>query len=153
MIRSGAVVGDYMTRDLTSVSEETTLREVTELLALSRLYGVPVVNDENRIVGFVSEKTIVKSVFPERIDTDNMLITLDKFQQIIKRVGNIGETKVDVFMLRDIIRVKEEDLIADIVDIILNKDISILPVEKENKLVGVITRADICKFLMDSNQL
>jgi len=146
-------VKDYMTRDITSVTPDMTLRDVAELLALHRLYGVPVVDDDNKVVGFISEKTLLKAVFPERIDSDSRIITLDKFQQIIKRLGNFGDTEVGSFMRRDTIKVCEDDLIADVVDIILNKDISSLPVTRSGQIVGMINRADICKFMLDSDHL
>jgi len=146
-------VREFMTRDLTAVTEDMTLQDVAELLSIRRLYGVPVVNQYNQVIGFISEKTLVRSVFPERVDTDNMMITLNKFAQIIKRIGNIGESKVKTFMRSDPIVVKEETLIADVVEIILNKDINSLPVCRDGVLVGVITRANICRFLIDSDRL
>ncbi len=67
MLHHSNIVADYMTRDLTAVSVETTLREVIEILSSERIYGVPVIDDDNKVIGFISEKTVVRSVFPERI--------------------------------------------------------------------------------------
>ena len=49
------LVGDLMDRDLTAVSPETTVAEAVEIMAGHRISGVPVVDEEGRILGFLSE--------------------------------------------------------------------------------------------------
>ena len=48
-------VGDVMTRDVTSVTPETALRDVAQLLGEKRISGVPVVDARGKCLGIVSE--------------------------------------------------------------------------------------------------
>ena len=56
-------VKDLMTRDVLTVRAETTLKEAAALLAERRISGLPVVDDERRVLGVLSEGDIL---FKER---------------------------------------------------------------------------------------
>jgi predicted transcriptional regulator len=144
---------EYMRRDLTCATEEMSIREVAELLSVTQIFGLPVVNKFNQVVGFISEKTIIETVFPERIDTDHIVISLDKFMQIVNRTEDIERIKVRSIMHMHIYTVTEETMIVDVVELILNKNLHIVPVVRDGFLVGTISRASVCKFLIDSNQV
>jgi molybdopterin-containing oxidoreductase family membrane subunit len=57
----GTVAGDIMTRDVVTVGPDATVEEISRILSTNRISGVPVVNDENRVVGVVSESDIIFS--------------------------------------------------------------------------------------------
>ena len=49
-------IGDLMDRDLTSVTENTPLKEAIEMLSQHNLTGLPVVDEMGFLVGFISER-------------------------------------------------------------------------------------------------
>ena len=62
-------VQDIMTKKVLTVRPETTVREVAEILVNHKISGVPVVEDDGRLVGIVSEGDLVRKEFaPELPD-------------------------------------------------------------------------------------
>src|SRR5438045_9209893 len=52
-------VEDVMTKDVVAVGPEATLKEVARLLAEDGMSGLPVVDDDGRVVGVVSEEDVL----------------------------------------------------------------------------------------------
>lgn len=59
-------IADVMDRDLTALTVDSTLGEAIEVLSRHGLTGVPVVDDQLRLVGFLSEQDIVRAALPDR---------------------------------------------------------------------------------------
>ncbi|MFC1752800.1 HPP family protein [Thermoproteota archaeon] len=146
-------VYEFMTRDLSAAVEHMTLREVTELLSRRQLVSLPIVNTFNQVIGYITEDMIIRAVFPERLDPDNITISLDKFRQVIKRIGDIGTIEIATIMDPHPVTVQEDTLIADAVDLIINRGLHSISVVRDSLLVGTVTRASLCRFLIDSNKL
>lgn len=56
-------VQDIMTKKVLTVRPETTVREVAEILVNHKISGVPVVEDDGRLVGIVSEGDLMARRF------------------------------------------------------------------------------------------
>ncbi len=138
---------DMMIRDLTSVTETTTLREVENLLYHSRLSGVPVVDNESKVIGYISEKDIIESAFPGAGMGAGMLF-VHNWAQTFLRLSQAGEGLVKDYMTKDPICVTEDENDAMVVEIMLSGHRKVLPVVRDEKLVGVITRSNLCRVLM-----
>ena len=147
-------VKDFLTRDLTSVTPETPLKEVAEILSWRGLSGIPVVNDKNEVIAFISEKDIISSIFPEQVNIENPdVIRIENLSQIITKLTSVGEVLVKDFMNENIICATEEMPIVDVAGIMLKKGIKRLPVLRDKKLVGVVDRANLTKALIEEGSL
>jgi len=147
-------VKDFISRDLTSVTENTPLRDVAEILSWRGLSGVPVVNGSNEVIGFISEKDIITSLFPEQVKIENPdMIRMDNLSQLIKKLNTVGEALVQDYMNKNIICASEETPIADIAGIMLRKDIKRLPVLRDKRLVGVVDRSSLTRALIETGSL
>lgn len=147
-------VKDFLTRDLTSVSPETPLKEVAEILSWRGLSGVPVVNEKNEVIAFISEKDIITSIFPEQVKIENPdLIRIDNLSQLITKLTAVGEATVKDYMNENIICATENMPIADVAGIMLKKGIKRLPVLRDKKLVGVVDRANLTRTLIEEGVL
>jgi len=147
-------VKDFMTRDLTSLSPESTLKKAVSLLSKASLTGVPVVDKELKVVGFVSEKDIIQIAFPSSAGLVHDSIFVHDFSRILQQLGEIGEKKVDDAMTSDPIVTDEEKTDEEVAEIMLTEKIKILPVvrPKTKILAGVVTRSDLLKALFEKNE-
>jgi CBS domain-containing protein len=147
-------VRDFITRDLTSVTLDTPLKEVAEILSWRGISGVPVVDGKNEVIGFISEKDLITSLFPEQVRIENPdVIRIDNLAQIVKKLTSVGEARVTDYMNTNIICVSEETPISDIAGIILKKGIKRLPVLRDKRLVGVIDRANLVRVMFERGSL
>ncbi|MFH1541471.1 MAG: CBS domain-containing protein [bacterium] len=143
-------VKDFLTRDLTSVAENAPLVEVAEVLSLRSLSGIPVVNDKNELVGFISEKDIISSIFPERVKIENTdVIGFSNLSQVVKKLGRVGQAMVKDYMSKTIYSAKEEDTASDVAELMMHKDLTRVPVVRNKRLVGIIDRASLSRILLE----
>ena len=142
-------VKDFITRDLTSVTEDAPLIEVAEILSLRALSGIPVVNKNNEVTGFVSEKDIIGSIFPEQVKFENPdLIGLGNLSHVVKKLSTVGQAKVKDYMTPADC-VKEETPAPDVAEIMLHKDLKRVPVTRNKKLVGIVDRSSLSMILLE----
>ncbi|MFH1347192.1 MAG: CBS domain-containing protein [Candidatus Margulisiibacteriota bacterium] len=139
-----------MKLDLTSVSETALLKEAAGILAKTHLSGLPVVNDKNQVIGFISERDIIAAAFPETILTKTPeIISLANLSLIVKKLNGKGKLKVKDYLGHELYYAEEETPLHDIIELMLDKNLKRLPVLKDKQLVGVIERAAISKVAME----
>ncbi|MBT9439136.1 MAG: CBS domain-containing protein [Desulfobacterales bacterium] len=147
-------VRDFITRDLTSVTEDTPLREVAELLSLRELIGIPVVNRENEVTGWISETDIIASIFPEKVKIENPdVIYFMNLSQVVKKLTQVGQAMVRDYMIRNVYRVKEDTPASDVVELMLHKDFKRVPVVRNKRLVGVVDRSSLSRILLEEGSI
>lgn len=121
-------VADYMTEHHQPIHCGTPLSEVVERLIHDHLTGLPVVDDHRRVIGFVSEQDCVKQALEDSYYCNQ-------------------NARVNEVMRKDVLTVSPNDDIIEVAQRIINHQPKIYPVVKDEKLVGIITRADILKAL------
>jgi CBS domain-containing protein len=149
-----ATVSDIMTRTLTTVSPETSIRDVARVLCSNRISGVPVVNAEGALVGIISESDLMVHAAaigepenPDRGWWKSLFVNETKLARQYARTH--GRTAEHV-MTTPVLTVAENDAVADIARIMGEHKIKRLPVMRDGALVGIVTRADLLKILAGS---
>lgn len=117
-------VEDYMTTQLFTVQEDELLEMVAFLMERNQIRHVPVEDEQNRLVGLVSYRSIL------RMASD------------MGNEGDKGTTPVKTIMERDPVCVTPETSTLEAIDMMLKNAVSCLPVLKGEKLVGLVTEAD-----------
>ena len=121
-------VQSIMTNSVVSVKPETPIFDALNLLVKSRISGVPVVDRENRVVGIFSEK--------------------DVLEMLIDKNSDIKKT-VDDYMTRDVVCFTEEDNAVDICKFFIKNDLRRVPIVKDGKLVGIVSRRNIVELILE----
>ncbi len=109
---------DIMTKRVVTVSPCTSVKELSEILAKKRISGVPVVDEQKRVVGIVTEADIL---------------------------AKPGAKTVEEIMTKRVISVTPDTPVEEIAKLLAKKKIKRVPVIAEGKLVGIVSRADIVK--------
>ena len=143
-------VKDFITRDLTSVTEDTPLKEVAELLSIRELIGIPVVNNKNEVTGWISETDIIASIFPEKVKIENPdVIHFMNISQFVKKLTQVGQAMVKDYMIKDVYHVEEDTPASYVVELMLHKDFKRLPVVRNKRIVGVVDRSSLARILLE----
>ncbi len=138
-------VSAVMTRDPISVGPDADLHTAARLLGENRVSGLPVVDDEHRVVGLISEADVLSMTGIQRTHT---------FKDVIRHV--LGEpvprrrqgATVGDFMTSPAITVTPDVDIRDAARILDEKRIKRLPVvDDDRRLVGIVSRGDIVKAM------
>lgn len=113
-----------MKSDLITVEPKTPVRDAIGLLIEHGISGLPVVDDQKRIVGVLSEKDVLK-VFYE------------------------GEQEVGALMTADPESVSVDDALVDVIDMLMANNFRRVLVHDRGKLVGLVSRADLMPALLE----
>ena len=108
---------DVMTTRVITVTENQTKQQAARLLTQHRISGLPVVNDDNVVVGVVTEYDVISKE---------------------------GQTVGDI-MSRGVISVTPDTDLEDVGAMLVHERIKRLPVLDQGRLVGIVSRADLVR--------
>jgi CBS domain-containing protein len=114
------IASDIMTRHVYTILPDASVRDAANLLSQKRISGVPVVNSEGKMIGMLTEADIISKVDREGL-------------------------KVHKIMSRNITAVTEETPVDEIALLMSERKIKRVPVMHDDKLVGIVSRADIVR--------
>jgi CBS domain-containing protein len=143
---------DVMTTNVITVSPDTSVQEVAKILSERNISGVPVVDAQNRLVGIVSEGDLLHRV---ETGTDRRtgrrrswwLDTVGSDEELARAyVKSHGRTTKKV-MTSEVTSVGETTELADIANLLETKRIKRVPVVRDGKLVGIVSRANLVRAL------
>jgi CBS domain-containing protein len=144
--------GMLMNKDLTAVSEDDLIQDAVHVLYSQRLAGVPVVSEDWKLVGYLSERDILQGAVPTFLEIVAHSSFLDNCEgDLVQRLRGIGKQTVSDYMTREPVFVEPAASFMTVADLMLRKKIKRLPVAEEGKLIGIIDRGAFCEFMMEGN--
>ena len=146
------IAKDIMTTDVIVANKNDIIANVANLLIREKIGGLPVVDEDNKVVGIISETDIMKKEShvesPKMLNFLQGIIFLDDMKRFEEELRAIAAYKVEDLMSKDIVTVKEDDTFDYVANIMINKSINRVPVvDKDNCLKGIICRYDIIKAM------
>ncbi len=145
-------VAQIMTSSPLTVKPETPLKDAISLLVENKLSGLPVVNDQNKLVGVISESDLMwqeSGVEPPPyimiLDSVIYLQNLGRYEKDIHKA--LGQTVGEV-MTNKPITIQAEEGVKKAAQLLHDKKISRLPVvDSDGNVVGIITQGDIIRAM------
>jgi len=139
---------DVKTSEVISVDENATVPAVARLLADRGISAVPVVDKDNQVIGMVSEGDLLHRA--ETGTERRQAWWLDMMASTNKLAGDYIKShsgKVNDVMTRDVVSVTETTPVADIALLLETNRIKRVPVVRDGKLVGIVSRANLVRAL------
>jgi len=121
---------DLMTIQVVTVNVDDTVDHAITLMVRHRISGLPVLDREGCPVGIISEFDLLELICEGQTELD----------------------KVSHYMSPDLFGVAEEDSWVTVVDAFRQKHVRRLPVLRDGKLVGIVTRHDLMHAIRDARQ-
>jgi len=115
-----------MSRNVVSVKRQAPISEVIEVLVAEDITGVPVVNDDDTLAGIVTEKDIMSLLADMRYASGT----------------------AEQYMTQDVVAFDVEDDIIAICERLVNSPFRRVPILSEGRLVGIISRHDIIRYIL-----
>lgn len=133
------LVQDVMTREVVTAEPSTPLSEVADLLVRRRLRAIPVIDEEGHVLGMITDRQVMTHFLPFLDDPE---------AGPVRNSALIRDGEVRDAMERTVMCVNQDESLADVVRLMLDKEIERLPVVREGVLVGFLTRGDIIRRLL-----
>lgn len=137
---------EIMSRNLKAVSPETSMASVVADMCLYRISGMPVVDKDNNLLGFIAEKDVLHHLFPSLEDTMNMSLHVD-FEGTEANYKSVMALKVSDLMTNKAISVSSDMPILKAASVMVKNRFRRIPVADNGKLVGMLSLGDVHKAL------
>jgi CBS domain-containing protein len=139
---------DIMTRNVVSVQPETTILQAADLMLQHRISGLPVVDSDGRVVGIVTEGDFLR-----RIETGTQR-QRPRWVELLVGPGRLAEEyvrsssrRIEDVMTQPVQTIGEDTPVGDVVELMERRRIKRLPVLRGDKLVGIVSRANLLHAL------
>jgi len=120
---------ELMEKRVTTLAADTEIQEAMQTLLRKKLPGAPVVDENDRLVGILSEKDCLK------------IVTASAFERL-------PEGRVRDYMTADVVTLSPANTVYDVVDRFLKSAFRRVPVVSEDrKLLGVVSRTNVVKAI------
>lgn len=123
-------VKDAMSQRILSISPEATVHEAIELLLDRDVSGVPVVDQAGELVGMITQFQLLEVMFDPAIE----------------------EKRVSDFMTTRLVTVSDDEMLARAASLMVTHRIRRLPVTRNGRLCGVVSRGDLLRYFRRSSQ-
>ena len=117
---------DIMTTNVITVKKDMLLTNAIALLLRWHISALPVVDDEGKMIGIVSEIDLVNLAFD----------------------GNAADTTIEEIMVTDIVSFSPNTELADLVQTFSKRHLRRVPIIDEGKVVGIVSRRDILREVL-----
>ena len=141
---------DIMVTTVTTVGPETSVRDVAKVLLANRISAVPVIDDQGRLVGIISEGDLVRRT---ELGTHHRrswwleLISGINKEALAKRFLKSHGRKVRDVMTTNVVTAKPTTLLRDIATVLEKNRIKRVPIVVKGQVVGIVSRANIIQAL------
>lgn len=136
-------VREIMTKTVHTAKPDDSITKVAALIYGYKVSGVPIVNDQDELVGIISEKDILKAIYPTYTEFhEDMSHSMD-FEEMEKRYRDVTNLKAEDLMTKDIIAVTPDTPVLKVASLMVLKRIRRIPVVENKKLVGIVSQGDI----------
>ncbi|MDF2922721.1 MAG: hypothetical protein K0R57_1635 [Paenibacillaceae bacterium] len=140
---------EIMVSQVHKVKEDSSVRSFIEKCIRHRISGLPVVNDRNEIVGYLSDGDIMRYIGRH----DDIVIDSFFFISVIKgdeelfevRLKKLLDQNVMAIAKKKVITVAWDEEVENIAALLGKKQIKKVPVERNGVLVGIISRGDVIR--------
>jgi CBS domain-containing protein len=135
---------DVMTTKVVTVRPDTRVEQIAALLLERRISGVPVVDAGGRLVGIVTEGDLMRrpEMGTERHRGWWLRLFGDERERVAEYARSHG-TRAEQVMTRNVVTVTEETSLGEIARLLEEHRIKRVPVVRDGKLVGIVSRANL----------
>ncbi len=142
------LAGDVMTRDVATVHPKTPIAEAVAKMVAANISGLPVLDDEGMLAGILTEGDLLRRVelgtTPHHSSWLNFLRGpgLAAIEYVRTHTLNVEDV-----MTRDPVSVGPEASLGEVVAAMERSHVRRVPVTKEGRLVGIVSRSDLVRAL------
>lgn len=132
-------VDAIMSRNVVTVTPDTALMEIRSLLHERGFHHLLVVEEDDTLCGVISDRDVLEALSP----------FLDTYSEEHRDVKTLSRPASDI-MRRDPITISLDTAVEEAAQMLLDHNISSLPVVEEETLIGIVTTKDLLQHYTDA---
>lgn len=147
-------VRDIMTMDIVKVHPDTRVREIARLMSKHDISGLPVVNENDRVLGVVTELDMIvrntRFKMPAFVAFLDAIIYLETPGRYRERIEHVLGTTAREIMSEPPVTIGPDAAIEDLAELMVDRRMNPIPVVESNRLVGIVSRSDIIRLMAEA---
>jgi len=141
-----------MTREVVSVTADTAIEDLARLLVEKKVSAVPVVGDDRRLVGIISEGDLLQRDKPLHIPTVisifDWVLYLESSKKFETELKKVTAQKVGELCTRNVVTCSPATPLTEVAQLMVSRHVHLIPVvDEQKKVVGVVARLDVIRSL------
>ncbi|MFW2372011.1 MAG: CBS domain-containing protein [Gammaproteobacteria bacterium] len=145
------IVQDIMNTSVKSATSDTSIRDIASTMCFNKISGVPVIDASEKLIGVLSEKDILRNMFPDVQQLMEQGSNIN-FEDMETDYRHIMDKKVGDLMTDAVASVTPEMPLLKAASMMCSKQIRRIPVTTDdNKLIGIISIGDVHKAIFQEN--
>ena len=146
-----AIVRDVMTREVFTVSPETSIARVAQLMNEHGVSGLPVIDPDRHVLGIVTDHDLIirntKIAPPPFLPLLEDRIPLESLEHFKRRVLRMVGSSVRDVMTTAVKTIGPNEDVDTLAERMIKERLKIVPVVEGARLAGVVTRADVIRWM------
>lgn len=142
------LVEEIMLPEVPTVSDFDTVGDVLSFMIRRKVDGVPVVDLEQRLVGYFSAQAFFQQLLEEA--QKDLPLFGNLLSALREKLRDFAKREVSEFMTEDVEYLAAEDDIEDALDLLQTVNVDLIPVVKEGRVVGVINRVRVLQAFLET---
>lgn len=139
---------EMMTANVLTVAPDIPTSRAAAMILENGITALPVVDGEGQLLGIVSEDDLVRCNEEKRDSHRSWWLTFLTISTTdLKEAFGEGKQPVAEVMSRDVVTASEETTLRRLVAMLATRRIKQVPILRDNKLVGIVSRIDILRYL------
>ena len=136
-------ISEIMIRDVISIRDNMLVSDANDLMFNHKISGLPVIDESGKVIGILTQDDLIRALLPsyQEIHEDERL--LHDYEYMESRAHTLAKTPVRDIMSKEVYTVDEDTPVVKAASLMFMKKIKRIPVMREGKLVGVVSRTDI----------
>ena len=142
-------IREAMTNRVARIRAEASIYQAAEAVSLSGASDLMVVDETGAFAGVLTEGDILRAALP---DIDEILAAGGSlegaFDRFVEKGRDLASLPILPLVIRDPLAVDPDDHVARAAVVFVERNIRLLPVVRDGRLLGVISRADVCNAVV-----
>ena len=147
---------DFMVKDVLTVRPEMTVKELARLFVEHEVSGAPVVDEAGNLVGIITETDLIEQNknlhIPTVITLFEAVIYLENPKHMEEEIKEMMASTVSDLARKKVVTADEETDIHEVATLMSEKHVHLIPVMRDDTMVGIIGKADMIRALMQMGE-
>ena len=145
---------EIMTQEVITVTKSTSIKNLSDLFIKHKVNGFPVLDEDDQLIGIVTEKNLIEQNknlhIPTVIALFDAVIYLESGKKFEEEVKRFNATQVKDIYTSNVVTVSPDVNIHEIASLMSEKSVHSIPVVDGKNVLGIIGKLDIIKGLAQS---
>lgn len=142
---------NIMTTEVIAVAPETGLKELAALFQQHRVSSMPVINEEDELVGIITTTDLIdcdKTLhIPTVVSIFDWVLYLESEKNFEEQVRRISAQTVAEICTTDVVTCDTQTPVSEVAELMVKNKVHLIPVVENLTVVGVIARLDIIRAI------